>query len=74
MLAQEAVVRAAEAEAGELEADYHRVFTTLADLWDDATPHERREPLSKVIKRIDVEPGTWANPDKARIVARWFGD
>jgi site-specific DNA recombinase len=74
ILAQEALVRAAQTEARERDADYRGIFTTLADLWDSATPHERRELLSKVIKRIDIQPGTWANPDKARIVPRWSED
>ncbi|GAA4232578.1 hypothetical protein GCM10022254_32830 [Actinomadura meridiana] len=63
--------RIAKAQARELDEDYRSVFTTLADLWDDATPHERNEMLTRVVKRIEVQPGTWANPDKARIVPRW---
>ncbi|ROO89570.1 DNA invertase Pin-like site-specific DNA recombinase [Actinocorallia herbida] len=50
---------------------YRPIFTTLANLWDNATPPERRELLSKVITRIEVSPGPWSNPTKATIIPRW---
>lgn len=63
-------IREAKARARELENSYSVVFTTLADLWADATPTEKNEMLSKVIKRIEIEPGTWKE-SKARIIPRW---
>jgi site-specific DNA recombinase len=69
--AAEANLKAAKAAAKEYGAEYRPIFTTLANLWDDATPQERHELLTKVIRRIDIEPGTWANPKKADIVPRW---
>ncbi|MFG2085424.1 recombinase family protein [Spirillospora sp. NPDC048824] len=70
----EAAERTAKAEAKELDADYRSVFTTLADLWDEATPQERHEMLTRVVKRIKIQPGTWANPKKADIVPRWAAE
>ncbi|MDL4817761.1 recombinase family protein [Actinomadura opuntiae] len=71
LAAAETTERTARAEAKELDVDYRSMFTTLADLWDDATPQERHEMLTRVVKRIEIQPGTWANPEKARIVPRW---
>lgn len=68
-------LREAKVQARELEDSYRVAFTTLADLWDDATPNEKNRMLSKVVKRIEIEPGTWrSNPNKARIIPRWSSE
>jgi site-specific DNA recombinase len=69
--AADSVVRVAKSKSRELDVDYRAIFTTLADLWDEATPPERHELLTKVIKKIEIEPGYWSNPNKARIIPRW---
>lgn len=72
--AAEQAAKLARAAAKEFGTEYRRLFTTLASLWDEATPQERNEMLTKVIRRIEIEPGTWANPNKARIVPRWSAE
>ncbi|MBB6351245.1 DNA invertase Pin-like site-specific DNA recombinase [Nonomuraea muscovyensis] len=69
--AAETALKTACALEAEMGTDLKATFTTLADLWDDATAQERHELLTRVIKRIDIEPGTWNNPNKAVIVPRW---
>ncbi|WP_433224481.1 recombinase family protein [Microtetraspora malaysiensis] len=62
----------AKADAREAGIDRLAVFTTLADLWDDAEPSERNEMLSKVIARVEIREGGWKDPNaKVRIVPRW---
>lgn len=70
----EASLRAAKVRARASETNYREIFTTLADMWDEATPHERRELLSKVIKRIEVWPGEGKGATRRsryKIIPRW---
>nr|BFE78534.1 recombinase family protein [Planobispora longispora] len=69
-------LRAARKRVNEIDTtDYRDIFTTLADLWDNATPSEKRELLSKVVRRIEVRAGTEKRKlSKVNVVPRWMPD
>ncbi|MEV0383402.1 recombinase family protein [Nonomuraea sp. NPDC050643] len=71
----DSALREAKAAAREVGTDYRQIFTTLADLWDAATPHETRELLSKLIERIEIERGS-GKPKRCTVFVqpRWGGE
>jgi len=64
-------LRESEATARMSGAGTQEVFRGIVAVWDDATPHERREALSRIIAHVTVNKGTHWNPDKYVITPRW---